>query len=239
MKGISNGSTQLPDFQRGWIWDDDRIRKLIASISNSYPIGAVMFLEYGGDGLRFKSRTFTNVDAIEKTPQVLVLDGQQRLTSVYCAMFNTKPVPTMLSSKRETVNRFYYFDIEKCLDPNIVRSEAIISVSTAKTKRKQGVGIYLDISTREKEFKASLFPINIIFDSIASDKWRDEYRDYQNREFGISASKSQELPATFNKDFYFLAFEQGLQTIFVFQSDCDICKIWQACGQIWSINIDV
>jgi uncharacterized protein with ParB-like and HNH nuclease domain len=32
LKDIANGANQLPDFQRGWVWDDDRIRALIASI---------------------------------------------------------------------------------------------------------------------------------------------------------------------------------------------------------------
>lgn len=30
------GSLQLPDFQRGWVWDDDRIRSLLASVSVSF-----------------------------------------------------------------------------------------------------------------------------------------------------------------------------------------------------------
>jgi uncharacterized protein with ParB-like and HNH nuclease domain len=59
---ISKGDVQLPDFQRGWVWDDYRIRSLIASITSSYPIGAIMLLEYGGDNIRFKYRPFTGVD---------------------------------------------------------------------------------------------------------------------------------------------------------------------------------
>lgn len=38
LKEINNGIIQLPDFQRGWVWDDYRIKSLIASISNSYPV---------------------------------------------------------------------------------------------------------------------------------------------------------------------------------------------------------
>jgi uncharacterized protein with ParB-like and HNH nuclease domain len=60
---IDKGVNQLPDFQRGWVWDDDRIRALIASISNSYPVGALMFLVYGGDTVRFKYRAFTGSEA--------------------------------------------------------------------------------------------------------------------------------------------------------------------------------
>ena len=50
LEDIHKGKIQLPDFQRGWVWDDDHIRALIASVSLSYPIGAVMLLETGGDG---------------------------------------------------------------------------------------------------------------------------------------------------------------------------------------------
>jgi uncharacterized protein with ParB-like and HNH nuclease domain len=79
-------AAQLPDFQRGWVWENWRICSLIASISNSYPVAALMFMEYGGDSVRFKYRLF-ECGATTKMPDFLVLDGQQRLTSVFCSMF--------------------------------------------------------------------------------------------------------------------------------------------------------
>ena len=45
MAAVHTGKIQLPDFQRGWVWDDARIRSLIASIISGYPVGAAMFLE--------------------------------------------------------------------------------------------------------------------------------------------------------------------------------------------------
>lgn len=57
------GSLQLPDFQRGWVWDDDRIRSLLASVSVSFPIGAVMLLETGGEHVRFKPRPLQGTHA--------------------------------------------------------------------------------------------------------------------------------------------------------------------------------
>ena len=53
---IEKGKIQLPDFQRGWVWDDSHIRSLIASVTLSYPVGAVMLMETGGEGVRFKPR---------------------------------------------------------------------------------------------------------------------------------------------------------------------------------------
>ena len=81
LDAIAKGEMQLPDFQRGWVWDDDHIRSLIASLSLSYPIGAVMFLEAGG--VPFKPRLFEGVGIVPApAPKTLVLDGQQRLTSI-------------------------------------------------------------------------------------------------------------------------------------------------------------
>ncbi len=180
LKGINNGTTRLPDFQRGWVWDDERIRSLIASITSSYPVGAVMFLEYGGDGIRFKSRPFTNVPDDGKTPEMLVLDGQQRLTSVFCAMYSKEPVPTQ-TIKKDDIQRFYYLDIAKCLDPEADRFDAVISVpADKKIKEDFGRVVVTDLSTREGEFEKHLFPLNIVFDSIALDEWKDDYRDYHN-----------------------------------------------------------
>ena len=47
---------QLPHFQRGWVWYGSHILSLIASVSKSFPIGSVMLLETGSEGVRFKPR---------------------------------------------------------------------------------------------------------------------------------------------------------------------------------------
>jgi Protein of unknown function DUF262 len=56
LQSIKQGKTQLPDFQRGWVWDDHHIRDLLASISLSFPIGTVMMLRTGNPHVRFKPR---------------------------------------------------------------------------------------------------------------------------------------------------------------------------------------
>jgi hypothetical protein len=60
--------SRLPDFQRPWVWDDDHIRDLIASVSLWYPIGAVMLLEAGGAGARFRPRPVEGVTLEKKVP---------------------------------------------------------------------------------------------------------------------------------------------------------------------------
>ena len=43
---IIEGKLQLPDFQRGWVWGDKRIRSPLVSIARSFPIGVVMLLNH-------------------------------------------------------------------------------------------------------------------------------------------------------------------------------------------------
>src|SRR6266436_7615961 len=79
---IVEGKIQLPDFQRGWVWDDEHIRSLLVSIGRSFPIGAIMLLETGGEA-RFQVRAVEGVSLPQaKDPERLILDGQQRLTSL-------------------------------------------------------------------------------------------------------------------------------------------------------------
>lgn len=97
---VQNGSMQLPEFQRDWVWDDDRIRGIIASLSQGYPIGAIMRLKYGNPEIQFKYRTITGVDGISVAPEYLILDGQQRLTSIYQAAFSkNRFIPRQIKEK--------------------------------------------------------------------------------------------------------------------------------------------
>lgn len=74
--------------------DDNRIRGIIASLSQGYPMGAVMQLQYGNPDIKFKYRTITGVENKNVTPEYLVLDGQQRLTSIYQSTYSNQVVAT-------------------------------------------------------------------------------------------------------------------------------------------------
>ncbi len=180
MRDVSNGKEQLPEFQRGWTWDDDRIRGIIASLSQGYPMGAIMRLEYGNENVRFKYRTIEGVSVTGVTPEFLILDGQQRLTSMFRATCCKEPVETKTDKGKE-IKRFYYLDIKKCLDENEDRFDAVIAVpSDRKIKTNFDRDIVLDLSTRDFEYEHEMFPINIIFDSNAREDWADGYKEYHD-----------------------------------------------------------
>ena len=97
-------------------------------------MGAAMFLANGGENIRFKYRKFVGVsEKVEAEPEFLVLDGQQRLTTLFQVFKCKSPVYTRLDTKRDKIiRRYYYLDIKKCLDPNADRLEAIVSISDKK-----------------------------------------------------------------------------------------------------------
>ena len=107
MRDVASGKAQLPEFQRSWTWDDNRIRGIIASISQGYPMGAIMRLQYGNPEICFKYRTFEGVGSLDMVPDHLVLDGQQRITSIYQAIFSNKAVVTK-TDKGKKIKRLYY-----------------------------------------------------------------------------------------------------------------------------------
>lgn len=180
LSDVSLGKIQLPEFQRDWTWDDNRIKGIIASLSQGYPMGAIMQLQYGNPDIRFKYRTISGVGNKEVVPDTLVLDGQQRLTSIYQSTFNTKPVKTK-TDKGKNIERFYYLDIKKCLDPNEDRYDAIISVpSDKKVKANFDRDILLNLSTREYEYENKMFPVNLVYNSMESMSWTIDYMKYYN-----------------------------------------------------------
>lgn len=170
LQHIVEGKLQLPDFQRGWVWDDEHIRSLLVSIARSFPIGAVMLLETGGE-TRFQVRPVEGIDLPPKGSSLaeeLILDGQQRLTSLTQVLKLDTPVATRDAKKHE-LSLYYYFDIEKALEGPESLADAIIAVDEKRTLRSDfGRKIDLDLCTREKELEAFHFPCSQI---LNSDDW--------------------------------------------------------------------
>lgn len=177
LQEISEGNIQLPDFQRGWVWDDDHIKSLLASVALSYPIGAVMMMQTGNEDVHFKPRPLEGVElngAVE--PERLILDGQQRLTSLFLALYTQKPVVTT-DDRKKPIKRWYYLDMKRALDRPADMEEAVISLPDDRKVRDFRGEVKMDYSDIEKEFEHSLFPLYRIFDYT---DWRHGYNKYWN-----------------------------------------------------------
>lgn len=175
LRAVRDGKIQLPDFQRGWIWDDHHIRDLLASVSRAYPIGAVMMLQTGNPGVRFQPRVVEGVSlASDVEPERLILDGQQRLTSLYQALFSERVVETR-DDRKKRIRRWYYIDIPRALDPSVDREEAIVGLPEDRTTRNFRGEVVADYSTMEKECAAELMPARLLLDTAALTAWQMQF----------------------------------------------------------------
>ena len=135
-----------------------------------------MTLDTGGD-VNFKPRPVEGapVEAKDKSPHSLLLDGQQRMTSLYQVTLRGKVVETV-TPKNKKVKRWFYIDIRKALDKTVDREEAIIGVPEDRIIRTDfGREVVLDLSTQAAEYASLMYPVSQVFDW---DHWQDDFDKY-------------------------------------------------------------
>ncbi len=183
---IHDGKIQLPDFQRPWKWDDERIVSLLATVTLGYPLGVVMTLRTGGPGTRFKPRPLSGSHVPPGTePAELLLDGQQRMTSLYQALHSSDPVETT-DPRGKPITRWYYLDIEGALNPLATREDVILSVPADRKYPVPGDRkLSLDLTTQAAECQAGKFPLQIAFDPQAVNEWQRDYVESNPSRWGI------------------------------------------------------
>jgi hypothetical protein len=96
---VENGKLGLPELQRGYVWKATKVRDLLDSMFKGYPIGYLMI--WDSQDSTDKSKQIGTDSHAYTAPKSLVIDGQQRLTSLYSVMrgkkivdekFNEKPI---------------------------------------------------------------------------------------------------------------------------------------------------
>lgn len=171
----AKGKLQLPDFQRSWVWDEERIQSLITSVARGFPIGALMTLDTGADAnaVMFARRPIEGAPkgVAAVAPGQLLLDGQQRLTSLYQACIRREPVDT-ITGKRKLVRRWFYIDIRKAMSQS-ENDQAVFSVPPEKRVTSDfGRKVELDLSAPAFEYQQLAFPVICAFDW---DDWQDGF----------------------------------------------------------------
>lgn len=184
----ADGRLQLPDFQRPYRWDDERIRSLLVTVLRGHPMGVIMTLETGGKDVRFKPRPLTGVDPDlgEVEPELLLLDGQQRMTSMFQALTGDGVVDTE-DERHHKLSRRYFIDVEKALGDTRDQDDAIVSLPGDGILRENfNRDVVLDVSTPESQQAEGLMPLNTLLDKDAATNWIWDYTDIseQNRVIG-------------------------------------------------------
>jgi len=141
-----------------------------------------MLLEAGG-AARFQVRPIENVPftGTPPDPESLILDGQQRLTTLTQVLSLTGPVRTT-DDKGKAISRHYYFHIPSALEVLERLDQALIALDPDRKQRTNfGRDITLDLSTRELECRQLYFPCSEI---LNSDTWEASLYEFAPELFG-------------------------------------------------------
>jgi hypothetical protein len=173
LAGIASGKIQLPLFQRKWRWPNENIKSLLESVIDRQSIGMAMFLETGGE-IAFDHRPVEGSQktaAANSSPTYLILDGQQRLTSLQQVCNTTDPV--LIASSKGHQYRNYYFHYGKAITTDSPTMDCIIDRRVYKDGRPmKGEEDYSD---PDFQYANGIFPINQMLDPTA---WREGHKAY-------------------------------------------------------------
>jgi hypothetical protein len=105
LEDVRAGKLVIPDFQRDFVWTRKQIEELLNSIINRYFIGTILVLESPTSNLRFAPRVIRGVQADPKQQSTInyVLDGQQRITSLFYAFYE----PSVELAEDSLPTKFY------------------------------------------------------------------------------------------------------------------------------------
>ncbi|KAA0068260.1 DUF262 domain-containing protein [Rhodanobacter sp. T12-5] len=136
-----SGEIRIPAFQRGFVWEWDRVAYLLDSIYKGYPFGSLLFWRTKQQLMTERNLgTFTLPPPHVDYPIDYVLDGQQRLTSIF-TVFQTELEPELSSDWADI-----YFDLEAGQNPQD--------------------SAFLAIGADGEVDKNRHFPMNVLFDSV-------------------------------------------------------------------------
>lgn len=161
IESARKGKIVLPQFQRNFVWSRDDITALLVSILEGHFIGSFLLLKTDVDDIPFAIRSLQGVDLpiAQLKPEIMILDGQQRLTSLHYA-FAAPDIPL-----RWTKYPYRFFiDLRKITHGDL--ENAILSERAADSNGKLN---------RLQQFETLVIPLTELEDW---DNWLGEYEKW-------------------------------------------------------------
>ena len=78
LSNIEQGAWALPEFQRGYVWSRIQVRRLMDSLYKEYPVGSLLVWTTRTEAASFRGNSSPGFGTVK-----LLLDGQQRITTLY------------------------------------------------------------------------------------------------------------------------------------------------------------
>ncbi len=155
-----------------------------------------MTLHTGGD-INFNTRLVQGVTDQQATSEVsqFLLDGQQRLTSLWQALMSPDPVLTR-DNRGGHIERLYYVDVLQALDEFTDQEAVVRSVPSNKQIRDFRREVILDVSTPELEYQNHLIPTWQVFNAVKwifgyDAYWREQGREHPSGDLNLFRERIQ------------------------------------------------
>jgi len=141
----------LPDFQRDFVWQPKQTQDLIVSLSKDFPAGSLLRIESSNH--MFAPRAFAGAPELDgHKPKYLVLDGQQRLSSLYQALYGTG-------------DYLFFVNLAKLIEKQDIE-EALLYDRKDRSEKRFGT----IVAQAEKK----VLPLSVIFGGQGFHSWLDE-----------------------------------------------------------------
>jgi hypothetical protein len=151
VKYIGFGDIGLPDIQRPFVWKNAKVRDLFDSMYKGYPVGYLLFWQ---NAVADATRTI-GTDNKQKPPRLVIVDGQQRLTSLYAVIKNIPVLRENFENEQIQIafnpleERFEVADAAICRDKSFIPDISILWSTDAKITRI--IRDYLENLRRNRE----------------------------------------------------------------------------------------
>lgn len=165
VKQARAGTVVLPQFQRSFVWAYNDVQDLLVSILKGYFIGTFLVQRCDRDNLPFAVRTIEGVELRneELKPELMVLDGQQRLTTLHYVLHN----PQGVSLKNTKYPYRFFLRLDDVARDEI--DEAVFGERENDCKKWY---------TDEWQFKNRTVPFSVLQDFSTWDEWLDRYDEW-------------------------------------------------------------
>ncbi len=177
LASIHNGEVALPDFQRDFVWDPRATEELIESILQNHPAGSLLRIKNKHDSL-FAPRAVEGAPALNgRSPSYVVLDGQQRLTSLYQALYGAG-------------NHRYFMDLSVLLNDGDL-DDCVFFLRTNVAERQFG--------KVKQQACEPILPLEVLFGEDGGfEDWLDDVLDRREKD-GTKSKKVKKLRKELNR----------------------------------------
>ncbi|WP_297548548.1 DUF262 domain-containing protein [Thermococcus sp.] len=177
LKQAEEGKLVLPQFQRDFVWSRQDIEDLLVSLLNGYFVGTFLFLKTDPTQPPFKWRPIQGVSLpvdgngnYIAEPEVMILDGQQRITSLHYVFY--APPKDVVTPKHTKRRYLFFLKLQELEKGNV--EEAVFSVNENDAEK------YLN---KEYQFKHKIVPFTELSSKEKWKIWKEAFVEYHIEQY--------------------------------------------------------